>query len=281
MSQSEWLARLAVGLAAIDGMPEPAGGSLDSQSAWRLSRRLSYVLLRPVTPDDVSAIAVDTGRGPALSLDRNRAGLTVPDCIEEVTSALERFFGTVVRSVPVPALLRYADLSETKAWRRMDGMLPVEVFAIVRRYTGVKNLWSRSEFACEFPILEMGHALFLTDSLSGKYDHAKRIARVMQWPEGGPEDLEALVCVVLECLAVLLGIPFFLCSPSTPLVAMLQYCTKPSKYWPLETRVEAAVAALTWLWVVAERKKADHLLRTAQRCLKDGQSVADWVAKWA
>jgi len=271
-----------VGLGAIDGVTEPLASSLDRQSAWGLSKRLSYVLLRQITPEDISAYVVGKSGEIVASMERNGRGETVVDCIEHVAAALEQYFGPVVRRVPpVPALLRYVDLTETKVWHRADGMDPIEILAIVRGYTGVKNLWSRSMFGCEFPILEMGHLLFLIDSLSGKHDQARHVARVMQWPEGGPEDFDALVRVVLECLAVLLGLPFALCAPSTPLAEMFQYSVRPSEYYPVETRVGAAVAALTWLWSAAGRRKAKQMMRTGHRCFKDSQGVAGWVAKWA
>lgn len=281
MPRIDWESVGAVisGLGAIDGF-DIAVGHLDQHSSQYLARRLSYFLLRPVEPKDVSAILAQDARSEILSLEKNRRGLTVVQCIEQVTAVMGDTFGPAVRSAPVPALVRYGALSETKAWRRADGFDLVELFIMVERAVGLIDLGSKGGFACEFPILEMGHAFFLYDDLTAYWGHSSHIARAMHWPKSCPEDGESIVHLVLECMAVVLGLPFDLCRRSVPLAKIMSYCLRSSRYYGIEQRVGALVCALSCLWSRSDRRKAKLLVRTCEQCLHRGEDVAGWVRLW-
>jgi len=276
------VAAIAIGLGSIDGLSEVAVGCPDEYVAKTLARRFSYFFLKPVDSRDVTAVLMGDGGSGALSLENNRRGLTVIECIDQVSAVMKSIFGHMVDSVPVSALLRYATLSETKEWHRADGFDPIELFAWVERASGARELESRNRgFACECPILEMGHALFLYDDLNSKRTHSHHIAHAMEWPQCCPKDSELLIDLVLECMAVIIGLPFDQCRRSIPLAEILSYSIRPSKYYGLKQRVAGLVSALTWLWSSSGLRKARLLMRTCEECMHRGEDVANWVRLWA
>lgn len=265
---------------AIDGLAVEGMGELDERAAHRLARRLTYFLARPVTPDDVRMLAAGGGGWEPLELKPNGSGLTVLQCIDQVAGALEKQFGAGLWALPVPAMARYTDLARTRAWREADGLNLAELWT----YAVGRGASPRYPFACEFTVLEMGHDLYWLETITKENRPSRHIAQVMGWPADRSDealrDPHALAALVHECMAVVMGLPFDLCQPATPLAEILGYSFQPTPYFGMEQRAGAAAASVEWLWRPEGRHKDKAMLQSCQECVQKGQGVLAWVDRW-
>ena len=169
-------------------------------------------------------------------------------------------------------------MANTRYSRRGDGLdlidLVMELEDTTRRDIADKGM------VAEFPVLDMGRAVFLARGGAGDVDDAPKLAEVMGWTaESGRAEYERLEEMLCEMMAVLWGLPFAECDPDRPLAGLCGLRIIPSRYYSPEMRLWPLAAFSGFLLGAPDhsRKRTRGLRHSLALALRRKQSARQWL----
>ncbi len=272
---------------------------LSQQAAQWVAKRLSYALVARITvPPGAVAVTEVVRAIRSVAERRNARGESLPDCFTIVQDHLREQIIKADRSgwsfcfwwprKPAdceygddwrcPALLRQSELANTRYSRRADGLDLAEVVMELEHIT--KRDITDKGMVAEFPVLDIGRAVFIAGGGAGDVNDAPKLAEVMGWTaEPGRAEYEPLEGMLREMMAVLWGLPFAECDPDRPLAELCALRIIPSRYYSPEMRLGPLAAfggfplgAPDHSW-----KRTKRLRHSLARALRRKQSARQWL----
>jgi hypothetical protein len=132
----------------------------------------------------------------------------------------------------------------------------------------------------EFPVLDIGRAVFLAGGGAGDVNDALELAEVMGWTaEPGTAEYERLEGMLREMMAVLWGLPFADCDPDRPLAELCGLRIIPSRYYSCEARLWPLARFGGFLLGAADPgwRRTKSFRRSLAQALRRKQSARQWL----